>query len=47
MKTLLGEHLHFDWKIVTVIVVSTLLLRSWIRIINSRRTKTMMASSFI
>ena len=26
MKTLLGEHLHFDWKIVTVIVVSTLLL---------------------
>ena len=26
MKTLLGERLHFDWKIVTVIVVSTLLL---------------------
>jgi uncharacterized protein len=26
MKTLLGEHLHFDWEIVTVIVVSTLLL---------------------
>src|SRR5271157_5392141 len=26
MKTLLGERLHFDWKIVTVIIVSTLLL---------------------
>jgi len=26
MKTLLGEHLHFDWKIVTVIILSTLLL---------------------
>ena len=26
MKTLLGEHLHFDWKIVTVIIASTLLL---------------------
>ncbi|HEY9152144.1 MAG TPA: CPBP family intramembrane glutamic endopeptidase [Anaerolineales bacterium] len=26
MKTLLGERLHFDWKIVTVIILSTLLL---------------------
>ena len=26
MKTLFGERLHFDWKVVTVIVVSTLLL---------------------
>jgi membrane protease YdiL (CAAX protease family) len=26
MKTLLGERLHFDWKITTVIIVSTLLL---------------------
>jgi membrane protease YdiL (CAAX protease family) len=26
MKTLLGERLHFDWKVVTVIIVSTLLL---------------------
>ena len=26
MKTLLGEKLHFDWKIVTITVVSTLLL---------------------
>ena len=26
MKTLLGERLHFDWKIVTVIIVSTLSL---------------------
>jgi len=26
MKTLLGERLHFDWKVVTVIIISTLLL---------------------
>ena len=26
MKPLLGERLHFDWKVVTVIIVSTLLL---------------------
>ncbi len=26
MKTLLGERLHFDWKVVTVTVISTLLL---------------------
>src|SRR5512145_3053500 len=26
MKYLLGEKLHFDWKIVTITVVSTLLL---------------------
>jgi len=26
VKTLLGERLHFDWKIVTVIILSTLLL---------------------
>jgi membrane protease YdiL (CAAX protease family) len=26
MKTLLGEKLHFDWKIVTITIVSTLLL---------------------
>ena len=26
MNSLLGEHLHFDWKIVSVIIVSTLLL---------------------
>src|SRR5512140_1394481 len=26
MKTLLGEKLHFDWKIVTITIVSTLLI---------------------
>ena len=26
METLLGERLHFDWKVVTVIILSTLLL---------------------
>ncbi|HSB01505.1 MAG TPA: hypothetical protein VLE49_12710, partial [Anaerolineales bacterium] len=26
MKTLLGEKLHFDWKVVTITIVSTLLL---------------------
>ena len=26
MKTLLGERLHFDWKVVTITIVTTLLL---------------------
>ena len=26
MKSLLGERLHFDWKVVTITIVSTLLL---------------------
>src|SRR5512145_2954529 len=26
MKTLLGEKLHFDWKVVTITIVSTLLI---------------------
>src|SRR5208337_5180779 len=26
MKSLLGERLHFDWKVVTVIILGTLLL---------------------
>jgi hypothetical protein len=26
MKYLLGEKLHFDWKLVTITIVSTLLL---------------------